>query len=58
MAKKEAKKESRLELKREVDLKEEQKFNIRNLHTHVSMFFKKFREGKNPKTKFYAKRGR
>lgn len=40
------------------DLRAEKKFKIGNLSTHVSMFFKKFRVGKNPKTKFYEKRGR
>lgn len=38
--------------------KKEQKFKTGDLHTHVSMFFKKFRIGKNPKTKFYTKRKR
>ena len=46
------------DLGKKVTLKPEGKFKIRNLHTHVSMFFKKFRVGKNPKTKFYEKRGR
>lgn len=43
---------------KKITQKKEQKFKIGNLHTHVSMFFKKFRVGKNPKTKFYEKRGR
>ena len=43
----------------DVTLKKERKFSIRNLHTHVSMFFNKFREEKKTnKTKFYQKRGR
>jgi len=43
----------------DVTLKKERKFSIRDIHTHVSMFFKKFREGKQTnKTKFYEKRGR
>ncbi len=44
---------------KDVTLKKERKFSIRNLHTHVSMFFKKFRdEKKTSKSKFYQKRGR
>lgn len=46
------------DLEKKITLKKEKKFKIGNLHTHVSMFFKKFRVGKNPKTKFYTKRGR
>jgi len=46
------------DLGKKVPLKKEQKFKIGDLHTHVSMFFKKFRIGKNPKTRFYEKRGR
>jgi hypothetical protein len=43
----------------DVTLKKERKFSIRDLHTHVSMFFKKFREEKKTnKSKFYQKRGR
>lgn len=43
---------------KKVTLKKEEKFKVGDLHTHVSMFLKKFRVGKNPKTKFYTKRGR
>ena len=43
---------------KEVSHKSEKKFKISNISAHVSMFFKKFRVGKNTKTKFYEKRGR
>lgn len=46
------------DLGRKVTLEKERKFKIGDLHTHVSMFFKKFRTDKNPKTKFYTKRKR
>ncbi|MCG2717879.1 MAG: hypothetical protein L6408_03470 [Nanoarchaeota archaeon] len=38
--------------------KAESKFKIRNLHSHVTGFFKKMSKKKMPVTKFYEKRGR
>ena len=38
--------------------KAESKFRIRNLHSHVTGFFKKMSKKKQPVTKFYGKRGR
>lgn len=46
------------DLGKKISLKKERKFKVGDLHSHVSMFLKKFRVGKNPKTKFYEKRGR
>jgi len=46
------------DLGKKVTLKKERKFKVGDLRTHVSLLFKKFRVGKNPKTKFYTKRGR
>ncbi len=46
------------ELKKETDLKDAQRFNIRDLHTHVTMLLRKFSAVKTFKSKFYRKRGR
>jgi len=46
------------DLNKKVTLKTERKFKVGDLHKHVTMFFKKFRTGKHPKTRFYEKRGR
>jgi len=46
------------DLDKDIRFKSEKKFKVSNISKHVSLFFKKFRQGKNPKTKFYTKRGR